>query len=139
MGNYIVQADIENVFGAVNVAIWSNLDNDSEVADTDRIASAILYGEEEVDNFFRGGKYNVPIVKISGSGCPAVVTDWASKLAGIWLYESRGHDDSDKPYHKFTKMKSDVMKSMDGYMVGSRKMAARIITSSEPTAPVVVM
>jgi len=51
---YCTQADIENIFGAVNVATWSQLDNDTEDADTARIAKAIEWATSWLDEWAWG-------------------------------------------------------------------------------------
>ena len=89
-GEYCSLTDIQNVFGLSNVTLWSNLDNTSTTTDTTRIAAALAYADDEIDNFFRGGPYAVPL--ILNSGCAP--TTWAAKLAGIWLYDSRGQLDT---------------------------------------------
>jgi hypothetical protein len=86
--SYCSQADIENLFGVENVAAWSNLDNQSTTADAARIAAAIAYAGAFLDDRFRNSRYAVPLVGLSD---PLVqVTDLAARLAGCWLYESRG-------------------------------------------------
>jgi hypothetical protein len=91
--SYCTQTDIENLFGIDNVACWSNLDNQTTTADTGRIAAAIAYAGAVIDDRFRNSRYGVPLVGLSG---PLVqITDLAARLAGCWLYESRGMADSD--------------------------------------------
>ena len=91
--SYCTQADIENLFGVANVAAWSNLDNQSTTADGGRIAAAIAYAGAVIDDRFRNSRYVVPLVGLDG---PLVqVTDLAARLAGCWLYESRGMADGE--------------------------------------------
>ena len=49
-GNYITQSDLEDAFGADNIAAWSNYDNDTTTANTSAITAAILKGEQWVLN-----------------------------------------------------------------------------------------
>lgn len=90
MGRYTTQADIESVFGVENVAVWSNLENESSTADTDRIADAIENAEEEVESRFAGSMYAVPFTNASGGSGLTRVKSWCARLAGAWLYNSRG-------------------------------------------------
>ena len=90
----IDQDDIEAVFGDSNVAAWSNLENDSTAANTARITAAITYAEATFTNRLRDSRYVVPLVPLSGTHDPEVV-DICAKLAGVWLYESRGIRDSE--------------------------------------------
>ena len=83
MGTYIIQSDIENVFGKDNVARWSNLDGDTTVV-TARITEAISYAEEDLDNRFRGGKYALPFSPVT-----SVIKNLAARIAGLWLFSNR--------------------------------------------------
>lgn len=136
MANYITQADIESVFGDDNVATWSNLDNTDASANTDRITSAINYAEAYIDDRFRLTRYAVPLV---GDGVTLyVVKDWAAKLAGIWLYQSRGTRDNNEEGDKLTDMKEAVMDDINAYLSGQRKLNAIYNYSDSPSAPIVV-
>jgi phage gp36-like protein len=88
-GYYADQADVEDVFGVENVARWSQLQNDVTAADTNRIQRALAGADADVDDFFRGGPYALPLP------VNRTTTDWAATLAGVWLVQSRqrGADD----------------------------------------------
>ena len=88
MANYITKADIEAIFGVTNVVKWSNLDNDDAQANAARIDSAIAYAESYVDDKFRQGRYDVPVIGTAGT-TPEMVVDMAAKMAGVWLYNTR--------------------------------------------------
>ena len=90
---YCIQADIESLFGVENVAAWSNLDNQTTTADAGRVAAAIAYAGAVIDDRLRNSRYAVPLVGVDGPLVQA--TDLAARLAGCWLYESRGMADSD--------------------------------------------
>lgn len=91
--SYIAQSDIEAIFGATNVAKWADMDNNANAgAIAARIAAAIAYAEDEIDLRLRGHAYIVPISGTSGS-TPRSIVDAAARLAGVWLYESRGMAD----------------------------------------------
>lgn len=89
MGTYIEQSDIEARFGIDNVAQWSNLDNTDSEADEDRIAAAITFAESYVQDRLRGGRYAIPF-----SGNTQTLTDIMARIAGVWLYQSRGDNDT---------------------------------------------
>jgi len=136
MANYIVQADIESVFGADNIATWSNLDNISASANTDRITSAINYAESIIDDRFRNTRYAVPL---QGDGVVLyVVKDWAAKLAGIWLYQSRGTHDDTEEGDKLSDVKESVYGEMDTYLSCQRELNAIYGYNDIPTAPTIV-
>ena len=88
-GNYITQSDLEDAFGADNIAAWSNYDNDTTTANTSAITAAILKGEQWVLNRFRGSRYAVPLVCLDATADP-VISD-AMATAAVWfLYRGRG-------------------------------------------------
>ena len=136
MTNYIVQTDIESVFGADNIATWSNLDNLDASANTDRITSAINYAESVIDDRFRNTRYTVPL---QGDGAVLyVVKDWAAKLAGIWLYQSRGTHDDNEEGDKLSDVKESVYAEMDTYLSGGREFPAIYGHSDVPTSPIII-
>ena len=135
---YITQASIESVFGASNVALWSNVANtaltDGEpTADTARIAAAIAYAEGYVEDRFRAGPYTVPF-SATGSGFPAVLVDWCAKLAGVWLYKSRGVTETVEGDPVAFHM-TEANETMDFYISGARKMACAYASSRPTTTP----
>jgi hypothetical protein len=135
MGRYIQQSDIESVFGTDNVSTWSNLQNTGAAADTARVAAAIDYAEASVEDRFRSSSYAVPFVGI-GVAVPVVLKDWMTKLAGIWLYESRGWRGKDEDALRFGGLASQVELQMDSYLSGQRRLQAQRNTE-RPTAPAV--
>ena len=137
MGTYISQSNVEDVFGTTNVALWSQLSPSSSTADTARIASAIAYAEEYVENRFRGSRYAVPF-----SGSSTQLIDWMAKLAGVWLYESRGLRDTaaagTDDANRVRIHKRLVDNEIKGVLMGSARLNLGSATGRQPTAPVVV-
>ncbi len=136
MGTYITKSDIEAVFGVDNMATWSDLENTQGSTNEDRVDTAIAHAESLVDDRFRHSRYAVPLQGIDGS-VPAVVVDWAAKLAGIWLYESRGLRDGDQD-NQLAGIKSAVETGMDAYLSGKRRLNAVTSEGDAPGGPVVV-
>lgn len=87
---YIVTSDIEDVFGQSNVTKWSDLDN-AGVRDTARIATAIGHAEAHFNNRFRDSRFAVPFA----GTIPQDMKTAIARIAGVWLYSSRGVDDID--------------------------------------------
>lgn len=142
MGTYIVQADIESVFGTANVARWSQLAPTSETADTARIATAIAYAEGVVESRFYMGRYAVPLTGTAAA--LAQVKDWCAKIAGVWLYESRGMNDTVEnqdgeqvPVNRISPHRRAALKEIDEVVAGTRKLALSA-NGTGPSAPVVV-
>jgi hypothetical protein len=140
-GQYCSLTDIQNVFGISNITLWSNLDNTGNTTDTTRVTAALAYADDEIDNFFRGGPYAVPLVLNSGS---APLT-WAAKLAGIWLYDSRGQLDTPldgggpgRGFNRYSGMKKSVYIEMGLYRIGYKQLDA-IRSDQLPSGPVVVV
>src|SRR4051812_13279135 len=88
MPTYATQSDIEDLFGPANVAAWSRFENPPPggAADAARIAAALAHADAQINAFFTGGPYALPLVC---STCRPVVTHWAAVIAGVWLYGSR--------------------------------------------------
>lgn len=134
--SYIVQSNIEDVFGVANVAKWSQLDPDSTTADTDRISSAIAWAEDWIDSRLRDSRYEVPIQ--GSSGTPSLIVDVAAKLAGHWLYRSRGFRDDDQTGDKIAEHREDADDTIDKILSGRLVLdAARSETAG--SAPEVVL
>lgn len=96
MSTYCVLADIEDLFGATNVATWSKLQSDDSAATIlARQTRAIAAVCAKMDAYFRKAGYRIPVVDEDGS-TPTEVKDCAATLAGIWLYQARGVDDVDR-------------------------------------------
>lgn len=134
MADYITQTDIENVFGSGNVATWSNLSGGT-TADSTRIAEAIAYAEQTINDRFRGSRYTVPMTATSGTLYQ--VKAWAARLAGVWLYRARGMNDEGET-DKLDALEERVLAEISDCLAGARGMAATPADSDQPTAPIVV-
>ncbi|GAG69139.1 unnamed protein product [marine sediment metagenome] len=117
MGAYILKADIENVFGADNVAVWSNLSG-GDTADEARITLAISNAEEDVENRFRNGRYLLPFTPVA-----LTVKDWCARIAGIWLFDNRpGYGKSEEELDGLELLRTQLEISIDAYTSGQRKL-----------------
>ncbi len=132
-GTYINQNDIQQIFGEDNIVKWSNLDNDGATADTNRIQQAINWAENYTENRFRNGRYTVPF-----SSAPTELINIIARLAGIWLYESRGLTDENTEGNKLSDMRTDVDDEISLIMNGSRKLSISHARSDMPDTPQVV-
>ena len=137
MGRYISQSDVEDKFGASNVALWSNLEGANDDANTARITKAITIAEQIVDDRFRGSRYAVPLS--GSSGAMSIVGDWAAALAGVWLYTNRGvnHGDS-KDADRVLYVQRVAMEDMDAYLAGQRTLDCSDARPNGTDAPFVV-
>ena len=137
-GIFASQSDIEDQFGAVNVAIWSNLDNvatsgGAPTANAQRIQAALDWGDATInDTFLVLGNYTTPL---SPEGTAAVLCRrWAAILAGSWLYLSRGLRDGDQQGNHLKTMQDQVMAAMKQHRSHEKLDAARRWPTA--TAPV---
>ena len=140
MGVYIAQSDVEEQFGETNVQIWSDLDG-SGSTDVAVVARAILYAETRVENLFRNGRYAIPFVFTSGS-TDAVVTNWMSVFAGVWLYRNRGIRDEDagermRVLEEGEDGNGGIKGEMRDYLAGIAILPAASI-EPQPDSPVVI-
>lgn len=137
MGRYIGRSNIEARFGTANVATWADMDNDGS-EDAGRIAAAIAYAEDTIDDRLRDSIYTTPL---SATGSSMLwIEDIAARLAGVWLYESRGVDDVDefgRPQHKLSAHREQAMRDLERILRGEvRLQLAREVNG--PTAPRIV-
>jgi len=133
--SYATQSDIENVFGKDNVAKWSNLEGESDI-DTIRIAAALAYAAEDIENRFRNGKYAIPF-----SPVPVVIKHWVSTLAGLWLFESRPDykNAREEQIAGFKDMRDNLDIEIEAYVSGQRQLTAnKRRGSQQPSAPTVI-
>jgi phage gp36-like protein len=133
MGQYIDLTDVENKFGADNIATWSNLDNDHRATvDMARVNVAINYAEEYVQDRMRNGRYTVPFSPLGQM--PACIIDWCATKAGAWLYENRGTRDGspDADFgNRIAVLERRVDAEIDAVLAGTRELQ---LQSTWPTA-----
>lgn len=134
MGRYISQTDIEDRFGVSTVAKWSQLDEATDAADTDRITRAIEWAEELVENRFRGTRYAVPF-----SGTSKMLVDWCAVHAGVWLYSSRGSssDPESADAIRYNGMAINANNEIQACLNGAMKLPLALARAT-PTVPVVI-
>jgi len=138
-GLYAAQGDVQDIFGATNIALWSQLDptQPAGTADVNRIQRGLDYADATIiSTFLNYGNYAVPL-EPQGSDV-VLVTRWGATLAGVWLYDSRGQRDvaahgQPAPLHKYEMMRRAVIAEMCGYR-GSNKLNATRRWPT-PTAP----
>ncbi|MBN2024952.1 MAG: DUF1320 family protein [Pirellulales bacterium] len=136
---YCVRADVENVFGAHNVRKWADVENHGNGAHIGgRIARAIAAATAEIDDRLRGGPYLVPIATV-----PTTIRQLAARLAGVWLYESRGIEDFDevtgRAIHRLAWHREHVDRVLKEIMAGGRRLDAALASGvTGARAPVVV-
>lgn len=93
-GIYSAQDDVEEIYGDVNVAIWSSLDGENAVPNVDRIQSALNATDSYVNWLATLYGYATPI--------PNTIANWsrlsrlAAEDAGVELYIARGLPDEDQ-------------------------------------------
>ncbi len=138
-GQFAAQTDIEDQFGKVNVATWSQLDNalapgTLPVADANRILRALQWADAKIIHAFaQYGNYQTPFAP--GGNDALLVTRWAAILSGTWLYLSRGLRDGDVLGNHLKKMQDDTLNEI-ARSRGSEKLdaARRWPTSTAPVA-----
>lgn len=130
---YCTQSDIEDVFGSTNVAKWADLNNNEESSEiTARIARAITFATAAVDGVLRGGVVTVPI---TGTPDPLIV-DACAKIAGAWLYNSRGMQDIDEGETKLSMANKEAREMLVRIKIGETRLEAAPVDRMYPTADV---
>lgn len=124
---YCQRSDVEAVFGPSNVLKWADIENDGDVdAIAARVASAIAWATEEINDKLRGGPYTIPLTGLSvAPALPTTVVDLTANLAGVWLYESRGVQDFSEetgtPYHRLQWNRKRAYDAMKEIRAGQRQ------------------
>lgn len=137
---YATRANLEAMFGDESVEKWADVNgNGVEAHITARITAAIAYADGEIDDLLRCTLYTVPLVVRNTMTVPPTIIDIATRLAGVWLYESRGirdiDPDSGKPIHMLMWHKEDAYKKLREVVSGVRHLDS--VMSATPV-PLVV-
>jgi len=139
MGRYIGTTDINNIFGASNVAKWSSLDNwdETDAPDSSRITESITFAEDYFDDRLRDSRYATPLT----GTIPSTVKRVCAIYAGLWLYDSRAGDDIDidtnRPIDKYLRHRRWAERMIDKILRNEVRIDSPEETT-EPTAPTVV-
>lgn len=134
--SYATQANLESVFGVDNVARWSQLDPDEAGADTDRIAAAIAYASAWIDARLSGGRYIVPLP--DGTSAPLIIVDAAARIAGWWLYGSRGFHDADAKGDRVQEHREHAESVLDRIVSGQVQIVGAPLLQQAGYSPAVV-
>lgn len=111
----IARVDIENIFGANNVEIWADMDNDQDATKIDnRIDWAITMATSEFYDSIRGSRYKVPF----SSPLPDQVTLAIATLAGLRLHDARGLTDSGEGEDPMSLHRKQINKLSRGIKLG---------------------
>jgi phage gp36-like protein len=136
MGRYISKSDIEDLFGVENVAVYSNLENEDDGADDDRIDRAIAQAEAKVEARLRGGRYAMPLVGNS-SDALLIIKDICARYAGVWLFQSRGVRPDEADANAMAVHEEAANQMLNDLHSGVLKLDA-VMVRTGPTAPIVV-
>jgi phage gp36-like protein len=98
-GRYTNSAKIEQRFGVENVHKWLGIDEGDQAVDYGlRFHSFIQAAEQEIDDYLRN------TLSVPASTVPLALTDIASDLAAVRMYEARGvidfNPESGQPQHR---------------------------------------
>lgn len=139
---YATRTNLENLFGLSNVTKWADIEGDGVAATiTARITLALDNADTEINDRLRDGRYAIPIVS---NPLPLGLVDTAARLAGVWLYESRGVVDMDldtgRPIHKLQwhakraenwikKVKTGVLKLSEATTVSFPEIVTHVLSN----------
>lgn len=135
MGTYISQSDLNSAFGENNVIQWSNLDNSTTTVDSTRVTAAITFAEAFVQDRLRGGRYTIPF-SANSSGATELLKQCMAKMAGWWLYQSRGTNDTAIDA-KLEVQRAEAEALLDRIASGQIQLDIAL-SHSGPTAPAIV-
>ncbi len=121
--DYCAKSNIVDLFGVKNTEKWSDIDADeSAVTIAARIARAIDVASDDIDDQLRHSPYLIPIATPAGA-TPTAIVDIAAKLAGAWLYEARGTEDS-KGIHRLSSVKGEAHLALANIRTGKTRIDA---------------
>ena len=115
-GRYTSTVLLYRRFGTVNVREWSETEGGME-GNAAAVADAIAWAEDTIDAYFGGSPYAVPFTA-TGSSLPRNLIEWATVLAGWWLYTKRGLRADDKTGNQLTALKEAAEAEMARYRGG---------------------
>lgn len=97
-------------YGTTNITRWSNHDNNDQLPDYTNITLGIGVAESQLNQFFSNGPYTVPLTPIN-----ATISDWATSLAALWIYETRGMFEDNPQANKLTPDAANARRWMAAY------------------------
>lgn len=131
---YSTRSDIEAQFGTENVQAWADLNKTAVTAEiTARIVAAIAFSDAMVDGMLRGGPYKLTVVQATP---PQLVINAAAALAGVWLYESRGIEDTNpetgQPLHRLRANKQTAEDTLRKVRAGVLRLSTDLLYEAHP-------
>ena len=129
---YCAQSNIENLYGQDNVVKWSNLAGTTDAVDATRVAAAIAWADEQIDNRLRKTQYAIPFTTV-----PLMVLTWSATLAGWWLYKARGQRDTNE-WNKMEGERKDVYEELGQVAAGAINLDAAKVASDDPESIAVI-
>jgi len=135
-GWYANIADLQTRFGVANIASWSQLSGSNNgqgnvAVNLTNVQACLNEADSIINSFFQDCQFNIPLPAnpggISGSAPSPVYTTniWATNLAGVMLYESRGLLDNNpvtgQAYSKYGYIKVETRKEMQEFKSGARR------------------
>jgi hypothetical protein len=137
---YCSRRDVEIKFGSENVRTWADMDNDGDwSAVQQRINQAIRWADRYIENKLRYTQYVIPLVP-DGVDALEDIKDIAARLAGYWLYDSRGVDEQDpdgRPINRMDTHQQHAERMLRRYVAGQQHLPAKRVDPGEPAAPFV--
>lgn len=123
---YCAKSNMSDVFLEENINTWADPDLVAGTIAT-RVAKAIDVASDEIDDNMRSSHYLIPLSTPAGATPPAI-EDIAAKLAGVWLYESRGVADVSgergAPLHALSPIKGEANLALANIRTGKRRINA---------------
>lgn len=124
---YAKRQDVEDIFGALNVKKWADLDNEAHDEDiAARIGIALSKADDEVNDRLRGGPYVIPFTT-----APSTIVHLAALYTGVWLYSNRGvvdYDADDKAQDQLQHQRKEFDTKIRDILAGRRRLSVGAAT-----------
>ena len=140
--SYSTESDLQELVGEATLVKWSNPDGAATTVNSARVTTAITEADAQIDQLFRGSKYVIPFVT-SDDGDLATLRRWSTGLASTILATPRrilaGADGGKKAEKQGQNtLEQQVRAEMRSVIAGIRQLNASLVSTSVPSAPVVI-
>jgi phage gp36-like protein len=128
---YANRSDIELAFGSTNVQKWADLNNNLDDDEIDgRICWSLLNSHARINDRLSDGPYVIPFE----APYPTQIILLTSKLAGVFLYDSRRITDRQEEVKGIDFFRKDIEMTLSGILNGRYKLYGVTRANNSPFA-----
>lgn len=118
MANYATRADLNNMYGKINIDIWADLDNNKVGSDVSaRVTWALEQATEYINSRLVNGKYEIPFATP-----PKFIVFLTTLYAGLILYDGRQMINATTPRDQLSRQRNTFKVYMRQLLGGQIKL-----------------